>query len=201
MVSRYRQEGRARRLFAGQRLHGHPAVRIRDLGAAPAGARFADQGNGPRQRVLPAVHPEKPADQGSGARRGLGAAGRVRDARRRRGARRESGRPADLRSDRRDDVRQLGAVVARPAHPDQSVGERRPLGEEDVPVPEDDGVPLAGRAHGARDRAGGRGRDAEDSESLRRRLRERPRDARREGKQDREREILPARCGRIRSKR
>ena len=78
-------------------------------------------------------------------------AGRVRDARRRRRARREARRPADLRGDHRHDVREVDAVVARSADPDQPVGERRALGEGDAAVPAHHRVPLAGRAHRARD--------------------------------------------------
>ena len=41
LVSRRRPPRRAGRLLAGQGLHGHPAVRLRDLGADSAGARRA----------------------------------------------------------------------------------------------------------------------------------------------------------------
>ena len=155
LVPRRRPPRRAGRLLARQGLHGHPAVRLRDLGADSAGARSRVQGDRPRQRVLPAVHPREPAEQGGRARRRLRAAGGLRDARRRRGARGKARRAADLGSDHRHDVREVDPVVARPADPDQPVGERRPLGESHASVPADDGVPLAGRAHGARD--GGRG--------------------------------------------
>ena len=101
---------------------------------------------------FPLFIPESLLTQGGRARRGLRAAGRVRHARRRRGARGEARRPADLGSDHRHDVREVGAVVARPADPHQPVGERRALGEGDAPVPAHDRVPLAGRAHRARDR-------------------------------------------------
>ena len=77
LVPRRRPPRRAGRLLAGQGLHGHPAVRLRHLGADPAGARPPLQGDRPRQRVLPAVHPREPADDGGRARRGLRAAGRV----------------------------------------------------------------------------------------------------------------------------
>ena len=110
------------------------------------------QGDRPRQRLLPAVHSREPAEQGGRARRRLRAAGRLRHARRRRGARGEAGRPADVGGDHRHDVREVGAVVARSADPDQPVGERRALGEGDAAVPAHDRVPLAGRAHRARDR-------------------------------------------------
>src|SRR5204862_7532780 len=46
---------RARRLRPGDGLHGDPAVRLRHLGADPAGLRQALQGDRPRERVLPSV--------------------------------------------------------------------------------------------------------------------------------------------------
>ena len=60
-------------------------------------------------------------------------------------------RAADERDDHRRDVRPLGAVVSRSADSDQPMGERRALGTADADVPADDRVPVAGRAHGARD--------------------------------------------------
>ena len=61
LVHRRRPARRAGRLLAGQGLHGHPAVRLRDLGADPAGPRPAHQGDRARERVLPAAHPAEPA--------------------------------------------------------------------------------------------------------------------------------------------
>ena len=135
----------------GQGLHGHPAVRLCDLGAHPAGARSAIQGDRARQRVLPALHPREPPDEGEGARRGLRAAGGVGDARWRRGAGRTARRPADVGSDHRHALREVDPVVARPASADQPVGERRAVGEGHAAVSADDRVPLAGRAHRPRD--------------------------------------------------
>ena len=159
------------------------------------------QGDRPRQRVLSAVHPREPAEQGGGARRGLRAAGRLRHARRRRGARGEARRPSDVGSDHRHDVREVGAVVARSADPDQPVGERRALGEGDAAVPAHDRVPVAGRAHRARDRRRGGSRDAEDSRPLRGTL---PRPCWRcrssKGRRARARSS-PARCAPTRSRR
>ena len=80
--------------------------------------------------------------------------------RRRRGARGAADRPSDLRGHHRHDVREVDSVVARSADPDQPVGQRRALGEGDAAVPAHDRVPLAGRAHRARDRGRGAGRDA-----------------------------------------
>ena len=189
MVSGCRPPRRAGRLLAGQGVHGHPPVRLRHLGTAAAGARRADQGNRARQRLLPALHPREPAEQGGRARRGLLPAGRLCHARRRRGARGEARRPADVGSHHRDDVREVGAGMARPADPDQPVGERRALGEGDAAVSADHRVPLAGRAHRARNGRGGRGRDAQDPRPLRRRVRVDARHAGREGPEVGEREV------------
>ncbi len=65
-------------------------------------------------------------------------------------ARRAAGRAADQRNHHRRDVRQVGAVLPRPADPHQPMGERRPLGAAHADVPSHDRVPLAGRAYGAR---------------------------------------------------
>ncbi len=173
----------------GQGLHGHPAVRLRDLGADSAGARPALQGDRSRQRLLPALHPREPADQGEGARRGFCAAGGVGHARRRRGARRAARRPADLRSHHRHDVRQVDQVVAGSAGAHQPVGQRRALGEGDAAVSAHDRVPLAGRAHRARDGRGGGGRDAEDPRALQGVRRERAGDAGHRRSEEREREV------------
>ena len=86
-------------------------------------------------------------------------------------------------------LRQVDQVVARSARPHQPVGERRPLGESDAAVPADDGVPLAGRAHRARDRRGGAGRDAEDPRALQGVRRDRAGDAGRRRAEEREREV------------
>ena len=60
---------------------------------------------------------------------------------------------ADVGSDHRHDVRAVGRVVSRSADSDQSVGQRRALGESDASVSAHDGVSVAGGAHGACDRA------------------------------------------------
>src|SRR6266498_2155140 len=51
------------------------------------------------------------------------------------------------------EVLEVDSVVARSADPHQPVGERRPLGEGDTTVPAHHGIPLAGRAHRARNRS------------------------------------------------
>ena len=85
---------------------------------------------------------------------------------RHRGARGAAGRAADVGSHHRHDVRQVDPVVARPARAHQPVGQHRPLGESDAPVPAHDRVPVAGRPHRARDGGGGRGGDAQDPGAL-----------------------------------
>ena len=75
----------------------------------------ADQGHWSRQRVFSAVHPRESSHQGGGARRGFFATRRVRDPRRRRGARREACRETNVGSDHRHHVCEMGAGVARPS--------------------------------------------------------------------------------------
>ena len=77
---------------------------------------------------------------------------------RQRGARGAPRDPPDLRGHHRHDVRQVGAVLARPADPHQPVGQRGALGEGDAAVPAHDRVPLAGRPHRPRDGRRGRRR-------------------------------------------
>ena len=69
--------------------------------------------------------------------------------------RRGADRPADLGDHHPLDVRQVDRVLPRPAAPPEPVGERRPLGDADADGPQDDGVPLAGGTHLARDRGRG----------------------------------------------
>ena len=97
--------------------------------------------------------------------------------------------PSDLRDDHRHDVRQVGAVVARPADPDQPVGQRGALGEGHAAVPAHHRVPVAGRAHRARDGRRGRGRDAADARRLQGLRRDRAGDAGDGRPEDREREV------------
>ena len=180
---------RARRLLAGQGLHGDPALRIRDLGVHPARPRRSHQGHGPRQRLLPALHPQEPADEGGGARRGIRAPGGMGHKRRHRRARGAAGRAADVGSHHRDDVRQVDPVVARPARAHQPVGQHRPLGESDAPVPAHHRVPVAGRPYRARDGGGGRGGDAQDPGALQGVRRDRAGHSRHRGAEVREREV------------
>ena len=201
LVSRRRPQGRTGRLLAGQGLHGHPAVRLRHLGAHPARARRPLQGHRPRQRLLSAVHSREPADARGRARRRLCTAGRLGDQGRHRGPRGEAHRAADVGNDLRRDVPEVDSVVARSAGAHQPVGERRALGEGDAAVPADDRVPVAGRAHRARDGGGGAGRDAEDPRPLQGVLRERPRHAGGRRAEERQREVCRRGAHATRSKR
>ena len=184
-----RAEGRHGRLRPGQGLHDHQALRLRRVGAHAARHGPAHQGDRPRQRLLPALHPEEPARAREGARRGLLARVRLGHDRRRGRARGAARRAAHLRGDHLLDLREVGALVARPAGADQPVGERRPLGEGDAAVPAHDRVPVAGGAHAARDRGRGRGGDAADARRLPRLLRGDAGDAGAPRAEDGEREV------------
>ena len=146
---------RAGRLHARARLHGHSAVRLRDLGVDARRARSPHQADRPRERLLPAVRAAQPAREGSRARRGLQSAGRVGHPRRWRGAERVAGHPADQRGDHRREGQGLGPVISRPAAALQPVEQRRPLGAAHAPLPAHRRVPVAGGAHLSRHRAGG----------------------------------------------
>ena len=71
MVPRRRQAGRAGRELRRPRLHGHQADRLRPLGKDAAGPGRHVQGHRPRQRLLPAVHPQELPRQGRGDGRGV----------------------------------------------------------------------------------------------------------------------------------
>ena len=66
-------------------------------------------------------------------------------------ARREPCGPADLRDNHLGRLLEVDPVVAGPADQDQPVGERRALGDAYASLPPDDGIPVAGRPHGACD--------------------------------------------------
>ena len=99
-----------------------------------------------------------------------------------------AGRAADRSADQRDDhrrhVRQVGAVVPRPADSDQPVGQRRPLGAADPHVSPHDRVPLARGAHGPRHRGRGPRRDDENARRVCRLRPDRNGDARHQGGED-----------------
>ena len=189
VVSRCGPQGGARRLLAGEGLHGDPAVRLRDLGTDPAAARSALQGDRPRQRLLSAADPREPVAEGGGARRRLRAAGGLGHQGRHRGSRREADHPADVGNDLRRDVPEVDPVVARSARADQPVVQRRSLGESDAAIPAHDRIPVAGRSHRARDRGRSAGRDDEDPRHLQGVCRERPRHAGRRRPEERERKV------------
>ena len=108
---------------------------------------------------------------------------------RRRGSRGEADHPADVGNHHRRDVSEVDPVVARSAGADQPVGERRALGEGHAAVPAHHRVPLAGRAHRARDRGRSPGRNDEDSRALQGRVREGAGRAGHRRPEEREREV------------
>ncbi len=149
----------------------------------------AHQGDRPRQRLLPALHPQELPREGEGARRGLLSRVRLGHGGGRGGARGAARHPSHVRGHDLLDVREVGPLLARPPRPHQPVGERGALGEGDAALPAHDGIPLAGGAHAARHGGGGRGRDAQDARRLSQLLRRDARDARAHGPKDRQREV------------
>ena len=152
VVPRRRPPRRARRLLAGQGLHGHSAVRLRDLGADPAGVRSPNSSaTGHVNAYFPLFIPESLLNKE--AEHVEGFAPQV--------AYVTHGGGEEL--EERLVVRPtseaiIGTMYAKWIQswrdlpdPDQPVGECRPLGEGDAPVPAHDRVSVAGRPHRARD--------------------------------------------------
>ena len=179
MVQRRDHAGRAGGPLAGARLHGDPPARLPHLGADAAGVGRHVQGDGSPERLLPAVHPDELPGKGGRARRGVRQGSRAGDAHpshgdregRRAGAHARSsvrargapGRAADVGDDHLRDVRQVDSELPRPAAAHEPVVQHRALGAPHPTVPPHDGVPVAGRAYGARHRARGRGGGAADA--------------------------------------
>ena len=180
VVSRHRQARRAGRELRRARLHGHQAARLRHLGEDAAGPRPHVQGHRPRQRLLPAVHPQDrssprkrrwprasprsaPSSRTTGSRP---IPGKGLDRRSRGEARRAADHPADLRDDHLEHLQELDSELPRPAAAHQPVVQRRALGDAHAAVPAHGRVPLAGRPHRPRHAAGGRGGDAADARGL-----------------------------------
>ena len=146
-----RQQGRVGRQRSGARHHGHPPVRLCDLGADAGRGRRAHQGHRRGERLLPAVHPrELPAPRGR-PRRGLQPRAGRGHPRRRQGARRAGRGPADQRDGHRRVHGQVDPELPRPAAAAQPVGQRRALGAAAPTVPAHERVPLAGGSHRACD--------------------------------------------------
>ena len=185
-------KARAGLVFAGAGLRRSAPLRVRLMGELAEALGRTVQGNRTRKRLLPALHSRELARARGGARRRLRARGGVGDAGWQRKAHGASRDPADVRGDHRRDVRAVDRVVSRPADSDQSVGQRRALGEGDAPVPAHDGVSVAGGAHRARVRVRGARGDAANSRTLSRLRGERCRDTGLRGKKKRER-TLPRR--------
>ena len=76
LVQRGHRPRRAGGLQPGARLHGHPAERLRHLGADAARAGPDVQGHRPPERLLPALHSAELSLPGGGARGGLRARSR-----------------------------------------------------------------------------------------------------------------------------
>ena len=77
-------------------------------------------------------------------------------------ARRAADRPADIGNDHLEYVSELDSVLSRSAAADQSMVQRRAMGNAHASVSADHRVSLAGRSHRARDlRGGGRGNAAD----------------------------------------
>ena len=72
----------------------------------------------------------------------------------------------DVRGRHLGHVLALGAELSRSPAPLQPVVQRAALGDADAPVPPDLRVPVAGRAHRARDQGGSVGRDPSDGRGL-----------------------------------
>ena len=166
MVHGCDQADGAVRLRAGPRVHDHPAVRLRDLGADPGGDGQTIQGDRSGERVLPDADPGEPAAERGGARGRLRAGSSLGDpGRDGEAAGAASGTP-DFRNDLLLDVLQVGADLAGPADDVQPVVLGDALGEGNAPLPADERVPLAGRPHDPRDGRGSRGRDPENARGL-----------------------------------
>ncbi len=189
LVPRRRPARRARRLHRGQGLHGDSSVRLRHLGADSAGARRRFKATGHVNAYFPLFIPasllmkEKEHVEGFAPQVAWVT----------KGGDEELAEPLVVRPTSEAIIGTLYAevdpVVARSARAHQPVGERRALGEGDAAVPAHDRVPLAGRAHRARDRGGGAGRDAEDPRALQGVRRDRAGDAGRRRPEEREREV------------
>src|SRR2546422_999391 len=95
------------------------------------------------------ITPHASAGDGEGWRGGGGARSQLGAGRAARGA-------PDVGDDHLRDVCEVDPQLPRPAAAPESMVQRGPLGAQDPTVPAHDRVPVAGRAHGARD-GGGRG--------------------------------------------
>src|SRR2546422_1071030 len=179
VVYRRHPAGGAGRLLAGARLHGHPAPRLPHVGADAGGPGRDVQGDGARSCHFPSLStPQLPRARGrasGGIREGSGdrdtdaPAGHGEGGRGGGGARSQLGaggaarRAPDVGDDHLRDVREVDPQLPRSAAALESMVQRGPLGAADAAVPAHYRVPVAGRAHGARDGGGGGSGGAEDS--------------------------------------
>ena len=151
LVQRTHRQGRAGRLQPGARLHGHPAQRLRHLGADAARARPDVQGHRPPERLLPALHP---AELPRARRPSTSRASRRRLAVVTHGGGKELEEPLVVRPTSETIIYSMYAKWIQsyrdlPAA-DQPVGQRGALGDAHAALPAHDRVPLAGGPHRAR---------------------------------------------------
>ncbi len=179
VVPGHRPARRDGRLLAREGLHGDPPQRLRHLGEHAEGPGRHVQGDGPRERLLPPLHPHVVPLQGGGARGGLrqgvrrGHAPPPRRGPRGRRAPRPRERaggaprhPAHLRDRHVRHVLQVDQELPRPAAPPQPVGQRGAVGDAHAPLPAHHRVPLAGGPHGPRHPRGVVGRGHQDPRDL-----------------------------------
>ena len=150
MVPRCPDQGEAGRERSSPRNHGHPAERLRDLGADAGGDRRADQGRRSTERLLPVADPDELLRARGRACRGIQSRACRRDAWRRQGADRAAGDPSDKRSRHRRIHGQVGRQLPRSPAASQSVGQCRPVGATAANLLAHHGVSVAGRPHRAR---------------------------------------------------
>ena len=177
MVPAGHQGGRTGGELPRARVHGHQAVGIHALGKHASRPRPHVPRHRPPERLFPPFHSQELPREGSPARGGIRQGMRGGDplpARDGRGWQAAPGlpaggavdRPPDFRNHHRGDVFQVGPELPGPAHPHQPVGQCRPLGNADPPLPAHGGVPLAGGPHRPRHRGGGLEGDPPDARCL-----------------------------------
>ena len=153
MVSGRHHQGGAGRQRPGARDDGHPAVRVRHLGADAGRAGSAHQ-SGRRGRTRTSRcssrsrYLQREAEHVEGFSPELAVVTHAGG--------KELEEPVVVRPTSRDDHRrvhgQVGAELSRPAAAAQPVGQRRALGAAAPPLPAHERVPLAGGPHRARHR-------------------------------------------------
>ena len=150
-------QGRAGRQRPGARHDGHPALRLRHLGAdAGRGRRAASRPPAPQNAYFPLFIPESYLQREAEHVEGFSPELAVVTARRRQGARGAGRRAAHQRDGHRRVHGQVDPELPRPAAAAEPVGQRGALGAAAPAVPAHQRVPLAGGPHRARHRGGRR---------------------------------------------